>query len=1002
MSGFLRKHFGKHQAPHSTDEESDLEKFYTDSEHARQVFEQLATSTNLPKRILVIHGLGGVGKSTLLKIYALTCRKYHIPAALVASEEAPSPVDVLAEWEADLNHDGITLPTFQKTLNHYRAIQARVEAETKKDHQEASQIAGTMGKTVAKTAISMAASAIPIVGPLIGAVGGESAEAFIDWLRGFLTKPDMDLYLDPAKRLDGDFLNDLSRAAVRQRIVLMTDTYEQMTALDDWMRELTRKLPKNVLLVIAGRTVPAWDRSWQEWMGKAEIVELKEMTPNDIQTLVCRYYAFIRSGDPDPKQVEAIVLFARGLPMVATTVVQLWVKYGMGDFQTVRTQVVADLVDRLLEGVPSDMRPAFEVAAVLRYFNAEALHALMEDGNAETLYAELRRWPFVRPRREGLAVHDVMREMINEALHLRTPERFRALHEKAAIYYETRLETALSDELERYASERLYHRVRADEGEGVRLFQEQAEKLARYRIINGLQILLNDVNTYPLERIDSEMWRAYYNARLSHLKGQYSSAEEVYQRIGGEERLEPKVRAYALCDWGEILCLRERIYQPGGIEKAIGVLETSLQLGAEIDVKLAMNWLYLSDVYAADSNWQRALSYLEQPKRFFTERGDNASLLLALFYERIVYRRQGNFRKMLTIQDKMTEVYEAVGKPSSSRFLVSFTWEWMLLGRCAAAEEELLSTLKVVRSLEEKKYIAKKSGDLSISLSFQGKCIEALDAAREALVTARSLGSGDKLEVFLTLSVNGETCLKCGKLAEAEKYLTDAIVLGREIHAYLVSPSLYLAQSYEILGQFDEAEKCYQLLLVEVQKFVQYYFICGGHTGLGRVKYAQHDYAAILPHWTEAERLARQFEYNDYFSSLFLTRGHIAWDNLIPEWESGFDAALYYYRHALIHALRFNRFLLDETLAGREQGTPLLPIIQHCLERGKEGRRMLAALQDRWQSGVNDTGTPRPDTISPIPEGISLLEAERLARQREPGDGSSQQSVVEQIIEALQ
>jgi hypothetical protein len=194
MSGFLRKLFGQPQTPQSTDEESDLEKFYTDAEHARQLFEQLATSTNLTKRLLVIHGLGGVGKSTLLKMYVLTCRKYHIPAALVASEEAPSPVDVLTEWEADLNHDGITLPTFQKMLNHYRAIQAKVEAETKKGHQAASQIAGTMGKTVAKTAITMAASAIPIVGPLVGAVGGESAEAFVDWLRGFLSKPDMDLY----------------------------------------------------------------------------------------------------------------------------------------------------------------------------------------------------------------------------------------------------------------------------------------------------------------------------------------------------------------------------------------------------------------------------------------------------------------------------------------------------------------------------------------------------------------------------------------------------------------------------------------------------------------------------------------------------------------------------------------------------------------------------------------------------------------------------------------
>jgi len=36
-----------------------------------------------------------------------------------------------------------------------------------------------------------------------------------------------------------------------------------------------------------------------------------------------------------------------------------------------------------------------------------------------------------------------------------------------------------------------------------------------------------------------------------------------------------------------------------------------------------------------------------------------------------------------------------------------------------------------------------------------------------------------------------------------------------------------------------------------------------------------------------------------------------------------------------------------------------------------------------------------------IPEGIPLLEAERLARELEPGDGSPQQTVVEKIQAAL-
>ena len=62
---------------------------------------------------------------------------------------------------------------------------------------------------------------------------------------------------------------------------------------------------------------------------------------------------------------------------------------------------------------------------------------------------------------------------------------------------------------------------------------------------------------------------------------------------------------------------------------------------------------------------------------------------------------------------------------------------------------------------------------------------------------------------------------------------------------------------------------------------------------------------------------------------------------------------------------------------------------------------MLTALRDWWKTGVNDIGAPRSDTISPIPDGIPLLKAEHTAREREPGDGSPQKSVIEQIEAAL-
>ena len=577
--------------PQPDDYYSDLASFYTNTEQAFQILENVIKAPILTKHLLIVYGLGGVGKSTLLKMYELHLHRRQIPTALISSDEVPSPVDVLADWAEDLSRNTIALSGFQKRLRRFRAIQKQVE-----ERAQSSQLATEAGKAVAKTVIGLASNVIPIVGPLINTVGSASTDAFVDWLRSFLKKSDLELYVDPIKQLDTDFLADLIRVTARQRLVLMIDTYEKMTVLDNWMRELAHRLPKNVLLIIASRLIPDWDRAWQGWMGNAEIVTLQEMSPQDLDMLIRRYYKHVHGGEPDPRQVEAIIQFARGLPMVATTVVQLWVKYHVEDFQAVRPQVVADLVDRLLEGVPQEMRPAFEAAAVMRYFDADSLNALLEDGSAEKLYEELRRWPFIRSRKEGLSVHDTIREMINEALYVRSAYRFHILHERAAAYYGTRGEKALGAERARFAAEQLYHLVRADEINGIRLFRGRAEDLARYGLLDQLRALLNDVNTYPLRLENSRLWVKYYEARLKDIEGHPVEAEPIYQAIADNKEAEDLLIAYALCDlaWS---------VSKADVKQALQLLERVQRLYPEPeklptpDAKLAFYLLEMSSMY---------------------------------------------------------------------------------------------------------------------------------------------------------------------------------------------------------------------------------------------------------------------------------------------------------------------------------------------------------------------------------------------------------------------
>ena len=826
------------------------------------------------------------------------------------------------------------------------------------------------------------------------------AEALVDWLRGQgFAKADIDLLLDPAKKLTDDFLADIERVAPKRRLVLMLDTFEQFSALEDWARDLAQRLHPNVLLVIVGRAMPNWGRARPGWLAQAHVEELKPMTDDVMRDLVRRYYATIRGGEPDPKQVDAIIALP-GLPMVVTTAVQLWVEHGVEDFATVKAEVVADLVDRLKEGVPAEMMPVLEArrrcAGSTRTFCA-----MTGQTDVNQAYDELRRFPFVRSRVEGLALHDAVREIMDECLRVHDPERHRELHERAAGYFEVQMAGGAREEVERLGLERLYHRIRQMRKLASSYSRRWRKSWCGIDSLNRLRVLLNDANTYLLERENSRLWREYYGGRLVHLETRLLEAEKVYSRISENDFADWKLRAYALNDLGWVLKRREYLRRPGMEARAISVLKRSLDADVPIDSKLAMGWIFLSDIYTAKAEWDEAVSYAHVAGTFFREHGDAVSLVYVLEHERGIFGRQGNWVGMIRVQSQIREAMEKLSNPVYLKARMIEAWDWLWIGRYREYETALANALEVAKSLEDQEWLTAKTRDLGLCLGLQGKCKEASSTASQALEMAYSWGKIGELEVFIALSFLGIVCYICGEFRQAEDHLLKAIDIGQRLHAHLDYAPLYAGILYETTQRLDEAESHFHLARAEAHRIDRHYYESSSLAGLVRVKHVQGDYGAVPPLLAQAEQLAQQYEYNDHLASLRLTQGHVAWDGHIPDWGSGFDAALHFYQHALIYALRYNRFLLDEALSGRPQGTPLRPIIAHCLVRGEEGQRMLMALRDWWQTGVNDISTPRPDTISPIPEDIPLLEAERIAREREPGDGSPQKTVTEQIDAAL-
>ncbi|MGB9774844.1 MAG: tetratricopeptide repeat protein, partial [Bacteroidota bacterium] len=530
--------------------------------------------------------------------------------------------------------------------------------------------------------------------------------------------------------------------------------------------------------------------------------------------------------------------------------------------------------------------------------------------------------------------------------------------------------------------------------------------------------LLNDVNTYPLERENSRLWREYYKARIMHIEGNTESAYQLYsQLMAGITN--PKLRAYIMADYGEAL----RQLQKHG--EAIPYLEKAISI-VPIDAKLTWAFHQLSEAYERLNRHSDAWAIAEKLRDYCVKNGNQYGLLVALDRLQVLYSDQGNFREAEKIRQQRLEILTSMqfSFPYMEMFVLGGLgfYRAMLSGRCRETEQDLIRAMQIGEELNAANlvYILR---DLGYVYGMEGKYLEAEKYLMKSLELSRQLGSiVYDIDQAIANGFLGAIQKRQGRLEEAEEKLVHSLE-RRKIDDVMGLPELYiwlgeLAEMRSALDGQSSQEKLAQAgshytnaVSVVHSLQIRHNFGVWALTGLIRVKHAQGDYAAIPPLLAEAEQLAQQYEYNDHLASLRLTQGHLALTP-VPSptgrgegdggWGEDFDAALRYYQQALIYALRYNRFLLDEALSGRPQGTPLRPIIPECLKRGEEGRKMLVALRDWWQTGINDIGTPRPDTISPIPEGIPLLEAERIAREREPGDGSPQKSVVEQIEKALQ
>ncbi|HKY54169.1 MAG TPA: hypothetical protein VJM08_07690 [Anaerolineales bacterium] len=243
---------------------------------------------------------------------------------------------------------------------------------------------------------------------------------------------------------NGASIPDLLDAA-SQRTVILIDTYEALSPLDDWLRTtFLPQLPDTVLTVLAGRYPP--NSAWQGdvgWQDLVRVISLRNLSQEESRSFLSK------RGLPEDHQ-QNILEFTHGHPLALSLVAEVFSQRGhIGLHPEESPDVIKTLMERFVQQVPGPAhRAALEACALVRVTNEKLLGEMLvmpTSGTASEGVHELFEWlrelSFMESSPEGIFPHDLARETLAADLRWRNPDWYVELHNRARKYYTERLST---------------------------------------------------------------------------------------------------------------------------------------------------------------------------------------------------------------------------------------------------------------------------------------------------------------------------------------------------------------------------------------------------------------------------------------------------------------------------------------------------------------------------------------------------------------------------------
>src|SRR5262245_48327461 len=581
--------------------------------------------------VFSVTGEGGVGKSTLLQQFANIAGTSKA-ITVICDDRQLSPAQAMGHIAAELAKLDITHKEFDDRYKKYRELRDEIESDPKAPRG----IVDLIARVGADFAIK-SGQHIPGFGPLLDEIdtkaAGETASQALDYLiTRWGNKDEAMLMRETDRMLSPLFLGLLSKAAEKQRVLLIFDVFERTgTALWPWLLALFNGeyggLDGNLCFVIAGR-----DRLEQHSTELADIicrVALEPFTPEETQLYL------VNQGITDEKLVHQIHEDTGGLPVLVELLAATKPQPGAP-----LPDVSKDAVERFLQWIPQeDRRQAALLAAVPRQFNRDILSKAL-GADATSTFQWLSAQSFIRRNTEnGYFYHERVRELMLRHLRQTTPKDLDETHARLAKSFadeQSRLniegEAAYdSESWQNYECERVYHIVSVQPD----LHQHEAVNafLHAFRWRWGLA-----------DRIARSLRQCGREKDSKSAKGLASTLSDLYRaydqddfqlgidRLGSLESLN-NLTLTSRCEIHALYGFFWRVM--GKLDMALLNFDRAIELDEKDDWAIAnrgATYLLMERYEEALADYNRAIELDEEDDRAFANRGE-LYLLMQLYEE---------------------------------------------------------------------------------------------------------------------------------------------------------------------------------------------------------------------------------------------------------------------------------------------------------------------------------------------------------------------------------